>query len=113
MKVPVVDAWTALSDPTRREVFARLVRTPQSVTALAADLPVSRPAVSQHLRLLKQVGLVQLTASGREHIYRARLVGLEELRAELDGFWASALANFKQIAESETGPRREGIDDER
>ena len=94
----MVDAWTALSDPTRREMFARLARTPLSGTALAAGLPVSRPAVSQHLRLLKQVGLVQLTASGREHIYRARLAGLEELRVELDGFWASALANFKQIA---------------
>lgn len=106
-----MDAWTALSDPTRREVFARLTTTPQSVTALAGGLPVSRPAVSQHLRLLKQVGLVEVTASGRQHIYRARLEGLEELRTELDGFWASALANFKQIAELETG-RREGIDDE-
>ena len=97
----VVDAWAALADPTRRGIFRRLAERPQSVTELARGLPVSRPAVSQHLRVLKEANLVQVRPVGRHHIYRVRPQGLAALRAELDGFWGAALDNFKQITESE------------
>lgn len=72
---------------------------PRSVTDLARDLPVSRPAVSQHLKILLGANLVGVHPQGRERIYTARPDGLEALRRELEGFWAQALSNFKQLAE--------------
>jgi DNA-binding transcriptional ArsR family regulator len=102
-----VDAWTALADPTRRGIFARLVVRPQSVTELAKDLPVSRPAVSQHLRVLKEASLVRVQPVGRHHVYRAHPPGLAQLRSELDAFWGAALDNFKQLAEQEQTDDRE------
>jgi DNA-binding transcriptional ArsR family regulator len=102
-----VDAWTALGDPTRRGIFARLAERPHSVTDLATDLPVSRPAVSQHLRVLKEAGLVRVQPVGRHHIYRAHPQGLAQLRSELDAFWGAALDNFKQMAEQEQEDDRE------
>jgi DNA-binding transcriptional ArsR family regulator len=96
-----VDAWTALGDPSRRQIFGRLAERPRSVTELAQDLPISRPAVSQHLKVLRQARLVQVRPEGTRRIYEVDPAGLEALRAELDGFWGKALANFKQIAEQE------------
>jgi len=100
-----VDAWTALADPTRREIFARLVQRPRSVTDLAGELPVSRPAVSQHLRVLKAAALVSVRPEGTRRIYAADPTGLQALRAELEGFWSATLANFKQLVESEQDDR--------
>jgi len=102
-----VDAWTALADPTRRGLFARLVARPCSVTELATGLPISRPAVSQHLRVLKEADLVQVRPVGRRRIYAASPEGLTRLRSELDGFWTQALATFKQIAEEGDAEREE------
>lgn len=96
----VVDAWTALADPTRRRVLALVAQAPSSVTALAEQLPVSRPAVSQHLQVLLEAGLVTVRPRGRHRIYAARPETLVELRRELDGFWAQALANFHDLAEA-------------
>lgn len=97
-----VDAWFALSDPTRRDIFARLSGRPRSVTDLADELPISRPAVSQHLRVLKDAALVQVHAEGTRRIYTADPNGLREMRAELESFWGAALANFKRLAEATT-----------
>lgn len=95
----VGDPWIALGSGVRREVLARVVHRPRSVAELARELPVSRPAVSQHLRILTDAGLVRCRTKGRCNIYEARLDGLGELRAELERFWTQALANFKQVAE--------------
>jgi DNA-binding transcriptional ArsR family regulator len=97
--VQAVDSWTALGDPTRRGILAMVVRQPSSVTDLARDLPISRPAVSQHLRVLLRARLVDVRPRGRERIYTARLDGLDALRRELEVFWTQALASFKTIAE--------------
>jgi DNA-binding transcriptional ArsR family regulator len=92
-------ALTALADPTRRAVFERLRRAPASVSKLAADLPVSRPAVSQHLRALKLAGLVSDHPVGTRRIYHIDPDGLGELRRWIDQFWDDALAAFKREAE--------------
>jgi DNA-binding transcriptional ArsR family regulator len=93
------NGWTALGDPTRRAVFERLVERPCSVTELARDLPVSRPAVSQHLKVLKDAGLVIDTPAGKHRIYRVDPDGLAVLRADLDRFWMKTLAAFKTVVE--------------
>jgi DNA-binding transcriptional ArsR family regulator len=93
------NALAVLADPTRREVFERLRGGPRPVNAIAAGLPVSRPAVSQHLRVLKDAGLVQERSEGVRRIYSVRREGLVELRAWLDGFWGDALDAFKLEAE--------------
>jgi DNA-binding transcriptional ArsR family regulator len=93
------DGWTALGDPTRRAIFERLVATPLAVGEIARDLPVSRPAVSQHLKVLKDAGLVTDRAAGTRRIYRVDPAGIASLRAELDRFWTQALTNFKDIVE--------------
>jgi DNA-binding transcriptional ArsR family regulator len=92
-------ALKALADPTRRAVFERLRRAPASVSKLAADLPVSRPAVSQHLRALKSAGLVSDRPVGTRRIYYIEPDGLGELRRWIDQFWDDALAAFKREAE--------------
>jgi DNA-binding transcriptional ArsR family regulator len=97
-----VDGWTALGDPTRRAIFARLAQQPRAVGELASDLPVSRPAVSQHLRVLKAAGLVVDQAAGNRRIYRLDPDGVGALRAQLDRFWTDALATYKAIAEQTT-----------
>ena len=91
----------ALADPTRLAVFERLRSGPRSVGDLASGLPVSRPAVSQHLRVLKGAGLVTDEQQGTRRLYRIEPDGLAELRAWFDSFWDSALAEFKATAESE------------
>ena len=95
-------ALTALSDPTRRAIFERLVEGPQAVGEIASELPVSRPAVSQHLKVLKEAGLVIDAALGTRRVYRVDPDGLEALRSYLDGFWNRALANVKDVAERPT-----------
>jgi len=89
----------SLSDPTRRRVFERLRAGPQSVGALARGLPVSRPAVSQHLKVLKQARLVSERAEGTRRIYYIDPDGLGELRRWLDEFWDEALRALKKEAE--------------
>ena len=92
----------ALADPTRRAVFELLREGPRAVGELAAALPVSRPAVSQHLRVLKDAGLVTERRNGTRRLYRIDPGGLAELRDYFDAFWAEALASFKAAAENET-----------
>ncbi len=92
-------ALETLADPTRRAVFERLRGGPLSVTEIAGELPVSRPAVSQHLKVLKEAGLVRDEPRGTARIYRIHAEGLRELRDWLDGFWDDALARFKDFAE--------------
>ena len=89
----------ALADPTRRTVFERLRRGPLPVGKLAEGLDVSRPAVSQHLRVLENAGLVRARQEGTRRIYAIELAGLEELRTWLDGFWDDVLAAFRAEAE--------------
>ena len=93
--------FAALANPTRRSVFERIAERPQSVGALAAQLPVSRPAVSQHLKVLKDAGLVTDEAQGSSRIYRIDPSGLGPVRRWLDEQWERSLANFKRIAEQE------------
>jgi DNA-binding transcriptional ArsR family regulator len=85
---------TALSDPTRRQVFERVLGAPQSVGAIAAGLPVSRPAVSQHLRVLKAAGLVAEQRRGTRRLYVANAQALGELRAAIEAMWREALAGM-------------------
>jgi len=98
--------WTALGDPTRRTIFERLVERPCSVSELADALPVSRPAVSQHLKVLKDAGLVVDTRAGKQRIYRVDPNGLAALRAELDRFWSKTLAAFKAVVEEPSKERK-------
>ena len=95
----IAAVFIALGDPTRRDIFERVAVCPRSVTELAGELPVSRPAVSQHLKVLKQAGLVSDRAAGNRRIYRMDPRGLHDLRAYLDFFWNQALAAFKTAAE--------------
>lgn len=96
------DGWTALGDPTRRAIFERLAAHPRAVGELAADLPVSRPAVSQHLKVLKAAGLVADRPAGNRRIYQVDPDGVAALRAQLDRFWTDALAAYKAAAELPT-----------
>lgn len=93
------DAWAALADPTRRAIFAMLVERPSSVGGLAGAMPVSRPAVSQHLRVLADAGLVVGRQDGRQRIYRVDPDGLARLHGEVDRFWSQTLAAYKLAAE--------------
>jgi DNA-binding transcriptional ArsR family regulator len=93
------DALTALGDPTRRAIFERLAERPSAVGELAGELPVSRPAVSQHLKVLKDAGLVLDRAAGTRRIYRVDPDGIGALRAYLDQFWNQSLAAYKQAVE--------------
>jgi DNA-binding transcriptional ArsR family regulator len=96
------DAWTALGDPTRKAIFELLVDRPRAVVELASELPISRPAVSQHLRVLKNAGLVADQAAGTRRIYRVNQDGLAALRMDLDRFWGSALAAYEAAVEQST-----------
>jgi DNA-binding transcriptional ArsR family regulator len=92
-------AWAALGDPTRRAIVAALAERPRSVTELAATLPVSRPAVSQALKILKDADLVTERAAGTRRIYRLNPIAVAALRDQLDTFWSRALANFTETVE--------------
>jgi DNA-binding transcriptional ArsR family regulator len=93
------EALSALGDATRRAIFERLAERPRAVGELAEELPVTRPAVSQHLKVLKDVGLVVDHAAGTRRIYQLDPSGVALLRAYLDRFWSKALANYKTAVE--------------
>jgi DNA-binding transcriptional ArsR family regulator len=101
------DAWLALADGTRRAIVERLGHGPLAVGELARDLPVSRPAVSQHLKVLKSAGLVRDRAAGTRRVYQLDPTGLEVLRAELDRFWTQALATYAHTIDQIEGPKGE------
>src|SRR5215510_8219019 len=101
-QVALAQAFTALADPTRRAIFERVASGPRAVGELAVDLPVSRPAVSQHLKVLSEAGLVTSRADGTRRIYALDPQGLAGLRDYLDGFWDRSLRAFKRAAD-ETG----------
>jgi DNA-binding transcriptional ArsR family regulator len=91
--------WEALGDATRFAIVQRLAERPRAVTELAEELPVSRPAVSQHLRVLKSAGLVADSAVGARRIYRLNPAGIAALRDQLDTFWNRALANYQDVVD--------------
>jgi DNA-binding transcriptional ArsR family regulator len=91
------EVWEALGDRTRRAIVLRLAEGPRAVGELAADLPVSRPAVSQHLKVLKDAGLVAERAVGTRRIYRLNEVGVAALRDQLDTFWNRALSGYQDL----------------
>lgn len=93
------DPWVALGDPTRRAIFERLADRPRAVVELANELPVSRPAVSQHLKVLKDARLVIDRPAGARRIYQLDPDGVGALRAELERFWSRALLAFKEEVE--------------
>ena len=97
----VSTALAALADPTRREIFEKLARRPAAVGELAAQLPVSRPAVSQHLKVLKEAGLVTDRAEGTRRVYQIDPNGLGPLRQWLDQFWDDALKAFAAVADAQ------------
>jgi len=90
---------SALGDPTRRAIFERLAERPRAVGELAVELPVSRPAVSQHLKVLKDAGLVLDRPAGTRRIYQVDPAGVRALRAYLDQFWNTSLAAYKEVVE--------------
>jgi DNA-binding transcriptional ArsR family regulator len=96
-----VDSFSALADPTRRTIFERVAKKPAAVGALAKGLPVSRPAVSQHLRVLKEAGLVTEDPDGTRRIYRIDPRGIAAMREWLDSHWAVALDAFKEFADKQ------------
>jgi DNA-binding transcriptional ArsR family regulator len=91
------EGWGALGDPTRRSIVLRLAERPQAVGELAGALPVSRPAVSQHLKVLKDAGLVVEHAQGTRRIYQLNEAGLSALRDQLDTFWKRALTGYHDV----------------
>jgi DNA-binding transcriptional ArsR family regulator len=97
------EAFLALADPTRRSVLEQLRRGPKSVGKIAAQMPVSRPAVSQHLRVLKHAGLVGDRAEGTRRVYYIDPKGLAAIRIWLDQFWDDALLAFQAAADGESG----------
>ena len=97
------DGWGALADGTRRAIVACLAERPQAVGELAAGLPVSRSAVSQHLKVLKDAGLVSERASGTRRIYRLNPVALAALRDQLDTFWQRALTGYADVVTDDPG----------
>ncbi len=96
------DGWGALVDHTRRSIVECLAERPQAVGELADQLPVSRPAVSQHLKVLKDAGLVTEQAAGTRRIYRLNPIGVAALRDQLDAFWNQALAGYANAVEQPT-----------
>jgi DNA-binding transcriptional ArsR family regulator len=101
-----IEAFGALGDSTRRAIFERLAARPSAVGDLARGLPVSRPAVSQHLRVLKAAGLVTETAAGARNIYRIDPRGIGAMREWLDEHWTGALEAFQEFADAEEGQER-------
>jgi DNA-binding transcriptional ArsR family regulator len=97
-----LDSFAALGDPTRRAIFERVAAHPASVGELARGLPVSRPAVSQHLRVLKEAGLVRETPEGTRRVYRLDPRGIGAMRDWLDAHWSAALDAFQEFADVET-----------
>jgi DNA-binding transcriptional ArsR family regulator len=94
------EGWAALGDPTRRAIVAALAERPRAVGELAAELPVSRPAVSLALKVLKDAGLVTERAAGTRRIYRLNPIAVAALRDQLDTFWSRALTSYGDVVES-------------
>ena len=94
-------ALQALGDSTRRDIFERLARCPHAVVELADALPVSRPAVSQHLKVLREAGLVAVRRDGARHVYHIDPKGVGMMRHYLDRLWDKSLASFKAVAEAD------------
>ncbi|MEN4397800.1 ArsR/SmtB family transcription factor [Mycolicibacterium senegalense] len=101
---PSGDPWAALADGSRRAIVRRLAAGPLAVGELARELPISRPAVSQHLKVLKSAGLVCDRAAGTRRVYHVDPDGIAALRAELDSFWGRALDAYQDIVEQEAQP---------
>jgi len=101
LSASAIDAFGALGDPTRRAIFERLAQGPAAVGELAANLPVTRPAVSQHLKVLKEAGLVSETPEGTRRIYRLDPRGIGAMRDWLDTQWASALVAFARYVDEQ------------
>jgi len=99
--MPAAQALQALGDPSRREIFERLIQHPSPVGELARDLPISRPAVSQHLKVLKDAGLVFDRQEGTRRVYQVDPAAVAALREYFDAFWGQALASFRAAAESQ------------
>jgi DNA-binding transcriptional ArsR family regulator len=93
------EGWDALGDPTRRAIVACLAERPRAVGELAEALPISRPAVSQHLKVLKEAGLVTDRAVGTRRVYRLNPAGVAALRDQLDTYWSRALDSYQDVAE--------------
>jgi DNA-binding transcriptional ArsR family regulator len=106
MAMDVAAKFPALADSTRRAIFESLARQPRSVALLAEAFPVSRPAVSQHLKVLQDAGLVRFQREGTRNVYEVDPDGLAELRGYLDGLWSRALCDLKALSESTHVPRR-------
>jgi DNA-binding transcriptional ArsR family regulator len=95
------DAWALLGDASRRAIIERLSRSPCSVAELAGDMPISRPAVSQHLKLLREAGVVRDEARGRQRVYSIDAARLDRYRRQLDQFWSDALASLAPTDDEE------------
>src|SRR5262245_57373891 len=93
------DGWEVMGDPTRRAIVERLAERPRAVVELAEELPISRPAVSQHLKILKDAGLVTDQAAGNRRVYRLNPAGVAALRDQLETFWNRALRNYLNVAD--------------
>jgi DNA-binding transcriptional ArsR family regulator len=96
------DVWNVLGDPTRRAIVEHLAQQPLAVVDIAARLPVSRPAVSQHLKVLKDTGLVSEEVIGRRHVYRLDPIAVSALRDQLDTFWNRTLVGYEAAVEQTT-----------
>ena len=101
----VGDGWEAVGDPSRRAIIACLAERPRAVGELASELPISRPAVSQHLKILKEAGLVTDHAAGTRRVYRLNPAGVAALRDQLDTFWSRALDGYQDVVEQQTEER--------
>ena len=95
------EGWTTLADPNRRSILMELAEGERTVSELTETLPVSQPAVSQHLKILKHVGLVSDRAEGTKRIYRLNEVGVAALRDQLDTFWKRTMSGFEQMMEED------------
>jgi len=97
-----IDVWAVLGDATRREIFARLAERPCAVAELARRLPVTRPAVSQHLKVMKDAGLVTEQVDGTRHIYQLDPAGVDAFRSQIEQFWSITLTTLKMEVEEST-----------
>ena len=104
--VHIDKVFRAFGDPTRRQVFERLRRRTRSVREIAHGMGVSRPAVSQHLKVLQEAGLVRVQRQGTRRLYSVEVGGIEAIRDWLDGFWDDALSAFRAAAEREAARER-------
>lgn len=107
-ETPAGDPFEALGDPHRRRLLDLIAVAPRSVGALAAEMPISRPAVSRHLRLLKEAGLVGEEPDGTRRIYRLRDEGVDAMQTYLEQVWGDAVARFRLLAENTTPDRSTG-----